>query len=225
MIIEKLKGKIIVSSQAMPDEPFYDEICMTAMMKSAIMGGAMALRVAGTRDVINAKKLGIIVIGLTKPNKLPENWLDVVYITPTIADVKTLINADADIIAFDGTTRKRPDNSNVQELISTIHSANKLAMADVSTFEEGILCAKLGADIISTTLSGYTSETKNKNNTPDFELLEKLIKSQPKPVFLEGRIWSPEDVTKAFKLKAHSVVIGSAITRPQLITKRFIEGI
>ena len=98
-----------------------------------------------------------------------------------------------------------------------------LAMADISTLEEGINCAKLGADIISTTLAGYTDESGEAGETPDFELLEKLVKTINKPVILEGRVWNPEEVEKAFDLGAHSVVIGSAITRPQLITKRFCK--
>lgn len=225
MTINKLKGKIIVSSQAMPGEPFYDETCMQAMMQSVINGGAAGLRVAGARDVKNANKFNVPVIGLTKPDKLPENWKSVVYITPGIKEVQELIDADADIIAFDGTTRPRPDGSNLKEIIERIHSANKYAMADISTYEEGINASNLGADIISTTLAGYTIESESPKETPDFELLEKLVKNINKPIFLEGRVWYPEEVKKAFELGAHSVVIGSAITRPHLITKRFTEVI
>ena len=96
-------------------------------------------------------------------------------------------------------------------------------MADISTFEEGMKCKELGADILSTTLSGYTLESGDRGDEPDFELLERLVKESGLPVVLEGRIWEPEQVTKAFELGAHCVVIGSAITRPQLITKRFIN--
>ncbi len=224
-IIDSLKGKVVVSSQAMPDEPFYDENCMMAMMQSVINGGAAGLRVAGKRDVVNATTFGVPVIGLTKPDKLPENWRSVVYITTGVKEVKELIEAGADIIAFDGTSRPRPDGSSVEQLIQLIHFAGRLAMADISTYEEGLNCANLGADIISTTLAGYTDESGIAGETPDFELLEKLVKSVSKPVFLEGRVWNPEEVKKAFELGAHSVVIGSAITRPHLITKRFTEGI
>ena len=218
---QTLKGKIVVSSQAMPDEPFYNEISMKAMMQSVINGGASGLRVAGARDVKIAKSFNVPVIGLTKPDKLPENWKNTVYITPGVKEVKELIEAGADIIAFDGTSRPRPDGSNLKEIIELIHSANKLAMADISTLEEGIYCDSLGADIISTTLAGYTLESDNPSETPDFELLEKLVGTVKKPVILEGRIWHPEEVKKAFELGAFCVVIGSAITRPHLITKRF----
>lgn len=224
MILDDLKGNIIVSSQAMPNEPFYDEKCMMAMMQSAVNGGAKGLRVAGKRDVINATTFGIPVIGLTKPEKLPENWRSVVYITPGIKEVKELIEAGADIIAFDGTSRPRPDGSSIEQLIQLIHFAGRLAMADISTLEEGLHCAELGADIISTTLAGYTDESGEAGETPDFDLLTELVNRIEKPVFLEGRVWYPEEVKKAFELGAHSVVIGSAITRPHLITKRFTEG-
>ena len=96
-------------------------------------------------------------------------------------------------------------------------------MADISTVEEGINAAKLGANMLSTTLSGYTQFSQNKGSKPDFELLEQLVTETNLPVVLEGRIWEPEEVDKAFELGAHCVVIGSAITRPQLITKRFVQ--
>lgn len=223
-IIDNLKGKIVVSCQAMPDEPLYKEECMLAMMASVINGGASGLRVAGARDVRNAKKnFKVPVIGLTKPEKLPENWREIVYITPSIKEVDELINAGADIIAFDGTSRDRITTT-LFDIISRIHSAGKLAMADISTLEEGIRCADLGADLISTTLAGYTLESGEPTDGPDYALLDKLVKNIHKPVILEGRIWEPKEVQKAFDLGAHCVVIGSAITRPQLITKRFIEG-
>lgn len=222
-IIFDLKGKIVVSSQAMPNEPLYKEECMQAMMASVVNGGAGALRVAGARDVRNAKKFGIPVIGLTKPESLPDNWREVVYITPTLKEVDELIAAGADVIAFDGTSRDR-GNCTLSDIIGRIHSAGRLAMADISTLEEGLNCEELGADIISTTLAGYTLESGEPTEGPDYELLSKLVEKVKKPVILEGRIWEPREVKKAFELGAHCVVIGSAITRPQLITKRFIEG-
>ncbi len=223
-MINFLKNKVIVSSQAMPDEPLYKEECMIAMMQSVINGGAEVLRVAGARDVKNAKKLGVKVIGLTKPDGLPENWKEIVYITPTLKEVNELIDAGADVIAFDGTSRPRPNNCTLEEIIKRIHSAGKLAMADIATLQEAINCSKLGADLISTTLSGYTQESLSDSSDPDYQLLKsiKLNKVQT-PVILEGRIWEPQQVKKAFEYGAHCVVIGSAITRPQLITKRFIN--
>src|SRR5574344_1058870 len=137
-LIKKIKGKVIVSVQAMPNEPLYKEECMIAMMKSVVKGGAAALRVAGERDVKNAKKLfNIPIIGLTKPDVIPANWQEIVYITPTLKEVMQLIKADADIIAFDGTSRKR-EKCTLQEIIKYIKINNKLSMADISTIEEGL---------------------------------------------------------------------------------------
>lgn len=222
-MIKSLKNKVIVSVQAMPNEPLYKEDCMFAMMQSVVNGGASALRVAGARDVKNAKILGIPVIGLTKPDGLPENWKEIVYITPTLKEVNELIDAGADVVAFDGTRRPRPNNCTLQEIVSRVKSANRYAMADIATYDEAMYCAELGVDIISTTLSGYTQESLSDSDTPDFELLQKIVENTDVPVILEGRIWEPSQVDKAFELGAHCVVIGSAITRPQLITKRFIE--
>lgn len=222
-MIKSLKNKVIVSVQAMPNEPLYKEDCMFAMMQSVVNGGASALRVAGARDVKNAKTLGIPVIGLTKPDGLPENWKEIVYITPTLKEVNELIDAGADVVAFDGTRRPRPNNCTLQEIVSRVKSANRYAMADIATYDEAMYCVELGVDIISTTLSGYTQESLSDSDTPDFELLQKIVENTDVPVILEGRIWEPSQVDKAFELGAHCVVIGSAITRPQLITKRFIE--
>lgn len=225
-ILEKIKNNIIISVQAMPNEPLYEEICINALIKSVINGGAKGLRVAGIRDVTNAKKLtNVPVIGITKPDKIPANYKELVYITPSIKDVQSLIKAGADIIAFDGTYRNRENEDNISSIIDIIHKNNKLAMADISTFEEGIMNTLLGADIISTTLSGYTTYSETNSSEPDFELVKKLYKTINIPIILEGRVWTPEDVKKAFSVGAFSVVIGSAVTRPQLITRRFVNNL
>lgn len=223
-MVNRLKNKVVVSVQAMPSEPLYLEKCMVAMMKSVIKGGAGGLRVAGARDVKNAKHLfDVPVIGLTKPDVIPQNWKDIVYITPTLKEVISLVEAGADIIAFDGTERPRPNDCKLEDIIKYIKINKRLAMADISTLEEGLRCAELGVHLISTTLSGYTSHSQQPTDEPDFELLAELTKRTKIPVVLEGRIWEPDQVEKAFELGAHCVVIGSAITRPQLITKRFVQ--
>ncbi len=221
--LDLFKNKVIVSCQAMPNEPLYQEECMSAMIKSVLKGNPAGLRVAGVRDVKIAKSLTTLpVIGLTKPNVIPPNFKEIVYITPTISDVVSLAQAGADIIAFDATTRPRPNGDTLKNIIKFVKMHNKIAMADISTFEEGLNARALGADVLSTTLSGYTLQSGNRGSEPDFELLEKLVGTVHCPVILEGRIWTLEQVKKAFELGAHSVVIGSAITRPQLITKMFV---
>jgi len=219
-IIDRIKNSIIISVQAMPNEPLYQEECMNAMIKSVLKGGAGALRLAGARDIKNAKKFtDVPVIGLTKPEVIPSNWKQIVYITPGIKEVNELVEAGADIIATDGTSRPR-GNDNLQKIIKYISMRKKISMADISTVSEAVAARALGFDMVSTTLSGYTQNSDTNSDEPDFKLLEKAVKILDCPVILEGRIWTPEQIKKAFELGAHAVVIGSAVTRPQLIVKR-----
>lgn len=223
-ILSKLKKAIIISSQAMPDEPFYNPIAMESMLQSVINGGAQGLRVAGVRDIKLSKKLcDLPIIAITKPDKIPTNYKEVVYITPTLEDVRILAQTGADIIAFDGTQRSRPSGCSLKEIIELTQNLGCLAMADISTFEEGVTAQQLGADIVSTTLAGYTSHSISTEG-PDFDLLKKLVENLDCPVILEGRIWSPDEVKKAFEIGAHAVVIGSAVTRPHHIVERFIKA-
>ena len=225
-ILKQIDKQIIVSLQAMPDEPLYDENCIMAFAKSLIeLGDVQTLRLAGERDIKNIKKNfpNVNVIGITKPNVIPKNYKELVYITPTVEDCRKIIKAGADIVAFDGTMRIRPNNEQLKDLIDFIHSSNKLAMADVATFEEAKNACELGCDIISTTLSGYTTETQDKPNEPDFELVKKIKNKFDVFVILEGKIWEKAQAKTAFECGANAVVIGSAITRPQLIAKRFME--
>lgn len=226
-ILKTLKNEIIVSIQAMPDEPLYDEICINAMAKSVIdYAKAKAVRLAGKRDIKNIKKMfpNTIVIGITKPKKIPANYKELVYITPTLEDCKKVIEAGADIVALDGTLRNRPNDEKLEDLVRYIKSKNKIAMADIATFKEAQNAYNLGFDIVSTTLSGYTEETQNNPDCPDFELVKKIKENLDIFTILEGKIWEKQDITNAFKSGADAVVVGSAITRPQLILKRLNEG-
>ena len=226
-ILKTLKNEIIVSIQAMPDEPLYDEICINAMAKSVIdYAKAKAVRLAGKRDIKNIKKMfpNTIVIGITKPKKIPANYKELVYITPTLEDCKKVIEAGADIVALDGTLRNRPNDEKLEDLVRYIKSKNKIAMADIATFKETQNAYNLGFDIVSTTLSGYTEETQNNPDCPDFELVKKIKENLDIFAILEGKIWEKQDITNAFKSGADAVVVGSAITRPQLILKRLNEG-
>ena len=219
-IIDKIKHSIIISVQAMPNEPLYQEECLNAMIKSVLKGGAKALRLAGARDIKNAKKFSDVpVIGLTKPDVIPKNWKQIVYITPGIKEVSELVAAGADIIAVDGTSRPR-GNDNLNKIVKYITMNKRISMADISTIYEAVAARTLGFDMVSTTLSGYTQFSDTNSEEPDFKLLEQAVKILDCPVILEGRIWTPEQIKKAFDLGAHAVVIGSAVTRPQLIVKR-----
>ncbi|MBR5304480.1 MAG: N-acetylmannosamine-6-phosphate 2-epimerase [Candidatus Gastranaerophilales bacterium] len=226
-ILSNIKNELIVSIQAMPNEPLYNVVCINGMAKSIVeLGGANVLRLAGARDINNIKTLypDLIVIGITKPEIIPDNYKELVYITPTISDCKKVIDAGADIVAFDGTTRKRPNGESLIDLIRYIKSQGKLAMADIATFEEAQIAAEFGADIVSTTLSGYTLETQGNPDTPDFELVKRIKQNLDIFTILEGKVWEKNDIALAFEAGADAVVVGSAITRPQLIFKRLNEG-
>ena len=224
-ILEKIKNKLIISSQAAKSEPLYDKKAMFALIDTVVMlGNIDSLRLAGDRDVKYAKKKykdNIAVIGITKPDKIPDNYKELVYITPTVDDAKKIIKAGADIIAFDSTVR----NKKAKEIADIIHKSNKLAMGDIGNFEDAEYAVSAGCDIISTTLSGYTKETENLPDTPDFELLKKCVCTFDIPIIMEGKIWSEEEVRQAFALGAHSVVIGSAVTRPHKIIEKFKKGL
>lgn len=227
LILNKIKNKIIVSSQAQKNEPLYNEIAMNALIETiVVLGKTDCLRLAGARDVKNTKeKFGdsVIVIGITKPDIIPVNYKELVYITPNIEDANSLIEAGADIIAFDATKRER--KTSVLELINFIHSKNKMAMADIAEFNEAKEAYELGADIISTTLSGYTKNTENTPDTPDFNLLQKCAKELKCPIILEGKTKDYKDVKHAFELGAYAVVIGSMVTRPHKIIEEFKKGL
>lgn len=228
-VLDKIKNKLIISVQSAKNEPLNNEIAMNALIDTVILLGKIdVLRLAGVRDIKNTKekyKDNVVVIGITKPDIIPVNYKEIVYITPALTDAKSLIEAGADIIALDSTKRKRPNNESLKTIIDFIHSKNKLVMADISTFDEAEYAFNLGADIISTTLSGYTKETENSPETPDFKLVEKCKKELNCPVILEGKIKDESDVKKAFESGAYAVVIGSMVTRPHKIIENFKKGL
>lgn len=224
-IISKLENKIIVSVQAEGNEPLNNPDHLLALSQSVIGGGAGGLRLCGTKNINYIKKeISIPIIGLTKLEPTPINWLDSVYITPTLKDLEGLIRTEIEFIAIDGTNRTRVDGSTLKDQINIIKKAGKISVCDIATFEDAVYAVDLGADIISTTLSGYTKDTRYKvNSGPDFDLLAELNQEALAPVIMEGRIWEPQDVKKVFEIGAYAVVIGSAITRPHMITKRFVS--
>ncbi len=217
-IIEKLKNNLIVSCQASDEEPLYNPEALLAMARASIQGGAVALRLNTPLPVRYMKSFfDIPVIGLYKAVYLDSD----VYITPTIKEVDAIAVAGAEIIAVDATLRDRPNGEKLEDILKRIKEKhNLLSMADISTYEEGLNAFKLGFDLIGTTLSGYTTYS-TQNDKPDFELLEKLVKNINIPIIMEGKIWNPDEMKIAFDIGAYAVVIGSSITRPQLITKRF----
>lgn len=221
-IVAQLKGGLIVSCQARPGEPLYDSRIMAAFALSAINGGAVGIR-ANTPSDIRAIRAAttVQIIGIYKLD-FPDSE---VYITPTFTAAQEISEAGADIIALDATPRKRPENETVSDLITNIHTRlHKPVMADISTYEEGINAVQSGADLVSTTLSGYTPYSPQQPG-PDLELVKRLADTLTVPVIAEGKIFTPEELLAAFDAGAYAVVIGSAITRPQVITQRFVNAI
>jgi N-acylglucosamine-6-phosphate 2-epimerase len=231
--IKDLEGGLIVSCQASSGEPLAAPSHILALALSAINGGAKGLRLEGVENIQAVKRssrlqLGVPIVGLVKSNKVAsEDRLKTPYITNCYEDAVAIANAGADIIALDATVRPRPDGSTAAETIDKIHKElDKPVWADVATFAEGIAALEAGADIVSTTLFGYTEETAiPREQGPGFDLLKELVSHSSVPVILEGRVWYPEEVKQAFELGAYAVVVGSAITRPQLITERFVKSI
>ncbi|MBS4219563.1 N-acetylmannosamine-6-phosphate 2-epimerase [Bacillus sp. FJAT-49711] len=214
--------KLIVSCQALENEPLHGSEIMAKMAKAAKEGGAVAIRSNSAIDVAAIKKqTGLPVIGLVKRDYPGSE----VFITATLNEVKELLEVEPDVIALDATIRQRPNGETLKELVSYIHEhSNTLVMADIATKDDAEYAVSCGADMLSTTLSGYTADSP-KLEGPDFELVEELCKSSKVPVIAEGRINTPQDAKKMLELGAWSIVVGSAITRPQLITKSFAEGI
>ena len=217
--LSALKGKLIVSCQALPDEPLHSSFIMGRMALAVKEGGACAIRAQSVDDIREIKKTtGLPVIGLIKRNYDDSQ----IYITPTMTEVDELITAECEMIALDITNRPRPAYEKAENLLMRIHEAGRLALADISTYEEGIAAAKMGADAISTTLSGYTPYSPQLEG-PDIELIAKLAKELSVPVFAEGRINEPRDISRVMEAGAYAPIVGSAITRPQLITAKFAQ--
>ena len=218
-LISSLKGGLIVSCQAPEGTPLHGSTIMAAMAKAAEVGGAVGIRANGPGDIRAIKEVvGLPIIGIYKINFPGYDT----YITPTFEAAKEVVEAGADIIAVDGTLRPHPKELSAGELIAEIKTLGLPVMADISTLEEGIAAAEAGADIVATTMSGYTPYSRQSDD-PDFELIQELFRSVKAPIIAEGKIWTPEQARKAIDLGAHAVVVGTAITRPHVITERFVK--
>lgn len=211
---------LIVSCQALEHEPLHGGDAMAKMAKAAFQSGAIGIRTNGVNDIRAIKEaVDLPVIGLIKRD-MPDSD---VFITPTLDEVVQIIAAGADIVALDVTDRE-DRLATAAELIDFAHKAGVAVMADVSTYEEGMAAEKLGADFIGTTLSGYTPYSTQAEG-PDLALVSSLAADVQVPVVAEGRIWSPEEAALALQAGATYVVVGSAITRPQLITARYVKAV
>jgi N-acylglucosamine-6-phosphate 2-epimerase len=218
-MLDQIKGRLIVSCQALPEEPLHSPFIMGRMALAAKQGGAAGIRAQGVEDILEIMKvIDLPVIGIIKRNYDDSD----IYITPTKKEVEELLQTQCQMIAIDATNRKRPNDEDMKVLLDLIHQGNRLAMADISTYEEALNAEKLGFDVISTTLCGYTSYSPNYEG-PNLELIGQLVQDLHIPVIAEGKINHPDDLKAVLNTGAYSAVVGGAITRPQLITKKFVS--
>lgn len=222
-IFEQLKNGLIVSCQSEGDDPFNSPEGVTLFAIAAEMGGAIGIRSEGiekTKSILSKVKLPII--GLIKSQFEDGS----VRITGSFKEFESLLEIGCHIIAVDGTFRKREGLAGPEFINILKKNYNAVIMADISTYEEAIACINSGADCVSTTLSGYTPYTQHLNTgKPDFELLTQLAKNSIVPIFAEGRYNTPELCARAIKLGAWAVVVGTAITRPRIVTSWFLSAI
>lgn len=220
-ILDKIKGGLIVSCQALASEPLYDSYIMSKMALAAKLGGAVGIRANTVVDIKAIKeKVDLPLIGIIKQEYDDSD----VYITPTMKEVDALVETGCEIIAIDATNRLRPNGETLEAFFTKVRKKypNQLFMADTSCFDEGKKAEELGFNLIGTTMAGYTPYTKG-TPLPDFNLMQRYVSELHTPVIAEGGIWVPEQLKKAIDIGVHSAVVGTAITRPRDITKHFAE--
>jgi len=219
------KHSLIVSCQALENEPLHSSFIMGRMALAAKEGGAKGIRANSIEDIQEIKNVvDLPIIGIIK-----RDYEDAeVYITATMKEVDELVSEGVDIIALDATSSLRPKNENLEDFYNNIREKypNQALMADCSTVSEAIYAAELGFDYIGTTLVGYTKQSKDlKIEEDDFKIIREILHAVDQPVIAEGNIDTPEKAKRVLELGCYAVVVGSAITRPQLITQRFTEKI
>ncbi|EGS1686244.1 N-acetylmannosamine-6-phosphate 2-epimerase [Enterobacter cloacae] len=224
-VLDTLKGKLVVSCQALENEPLHSPFIMSRMALAARQGGAAAIRANSVADIEAIKEqVTLPVIGIIK-REYPDSE---VFITATMKEVDELMTVSPAIIALDATDRARPGGESLATLVTRIRTRypSVLLMADIATVDEAVTAQALGFDCVGTTLYGYTAQTVG-HALPDddCQFLKTVLAAVTVPVVAEGNVDTPERAARCLALGAHMVVVGGAITRPQQITERFMAAI
>jgi len=224
-ILDVLKGKLIVSCQALENEPLHSPFIMSRMALAAAQGGAVAIRANSVVDIAAIQaSVSLPVIGIIKRD-YPDSE---VFITATMKEIDELMTVTPEIIALDATARPRPNGETLADLVAQIRALypSLLLMADIATVAEAKTAQDLGFDCVGTTLHGYTAQTAGQS-LPDNDcaFLRDVLAAVTVPVVAEGNVDTPERAARCLALGAHTVVVGGAITRPQQITARFVAAI
>ncbi len=220
-LLAQIQGRLLVSCQALEDEPLFGSEIMARMAVAAMEGGAAGIRANTPADIAAIRHTlpEVPLMGIYKYD-LPGF---AVRITPTLQQALEIAEAGCDVVALDATNRPRPAES-VADIIRKVKEiTGLLVLADISTLEEALDAQAAGADMVSTTLSGYTDYTPAQKE-PDLMLVKQLAKHIKLPIIAEGRIATPELAVQAMEAGAFAVVVGAAITRPQWITRQFVEA-
>lgn len=222
---EQIKGGLIVSCQALEDEPLHSTMIMGRMALAAAEGGAVGIRANSREDIAEIKRqVGLPIIGIVKRD-YPDSEI---YITATFKELEELTEVGCDIIALDATDRLRPGGMTLADFFAKAKERypDQLFMADCATVDEAVTADRLGFDFIGTTLIGYTPQSEgDKVAADDFKLIREILAKVEHPVIAEGNIDTPEKARRVLDLGCHAVVVGGAITRPQQITRRFVAAI
>ncbi len=223
--IMRLQGKLIVSCQALPDEPLHSSFIMGRMALAAKQGGAFGIRANTKEDILEIQsQVNLPIIGIVKRDYADSS----VYITPTLKEVEELMEVRPEIIALDATGRLRPGQTELSDFFFRLKEAypGQLWMADCSTVEEARYADQLGFDFIGTTMVGYTPQSQGmKIEADDFYILRQIVEHASHPVIAEGNIDTPAKAKRVIELGAFCVVVGSVITRPQLVTRAFAQAL
>lgn len=215
-ILQALQGQLVVSCQAYPGEAMNEAVTMAQMARAVVEGGAGGVRAQGLESIrLIAAQVAVPVIGLWKGGTEP------VFITPTAAHAVAVAEAGAHVVALDGTRRPRPDGLTLAQTITALRErSTALVMADCGSLDDAIAAQDAGADILGTTLAGYSGE-RSMTVGPDLDLVSEIVAACSLPVMVEGRVHTPSQAQAAMARGAFAVCVGTAITHPTTITGWF----